>query len=89
MKNAIWTGDNQDSGVLSTPLSFLRSGYFAWDIASLYFRGGYGYYWSLRSGNTTSSNYLDLRNAYFNPQDNYPRSYGMAVRCVQILHHSH
>ena len=81
--------DNRDSGVLSSPLSFLRSGVFGWRVADLSSRGGGGYYWSLRSANTTYSNYLYFSNTFLNPQDIGNRGYGFAVRCVQILHHSH
>ena len=80
---------SQDPGVLSNPLSFLRSGNFYWGSAGLDYRGSYGNYWSLRSANTTSSNYLYFYNTRLDPQNYYVRGYGFAVRCVQILHHSH
>ena len=90
MKNYYQTSeDDQDSGALSNPLSFLRGGYIYWSRAGLYNRGGAGYYWSLRSANTTYSNYLDFVNTGLNPQNYYNRGMGFAVRCVQILHHSH
>ena len=79
--NTDWTGTNQDPGILSTPLSFLRSGYFGWYGAGLGDRGGNGYYWSLRSYSTTSSNDLGFNNTYLNPQNDYGRGYGFAVRC--------
>ena len=86
MKNE---GEERESGLLSNPLSFLRSGYFAWVSASLGNRGGYGYYWSLRSANTTYSNSLRFSSTLLNPQNSNDRGSGFAVRCVQILHRSH
>ena len=81
---------SRDSGVLSNPLTFLRSGYFYWDDASLGGRGGNGYYWMSRSANTTSSSSSVFGDTYLNPQVNYnDRGVGFPVRCVQILHHSH
>ena len=84
--------DDKDSGVLSRPLSFNRSGVLRWYNASPSLRSDEGDYWSLRTYSTTSSGSL-----YFNhgtglaPQDNSAHGYGFAVRCVttlQILHHS-
>ena len=71
-----------DSGVLSNPLSFLRNGYIYWNDASLYSRGGYGSYWSLRSTNTTYSNFLGFSNTYLNPQSDNLRGYSFAVRSL-------
>ena len=77
MKNE---GDERDSGVLSDPLSFLRSGVFYWSATSLYVRGDSGRYWSLRSANTTGSSGLHFSNTYLGPQDSSSRGYGFAVR---------
>ena len=79
MKNA---SGQQDSGVLSNPLSFLRSGYFYWGNAGLDGRGGGGYYWSLRSSSTTDSGRMFFYDTYLNPQSGYVRSDGYAVRCT-------
>ena len=79
MKNE---GDERDSGVLSNPLSFLRSGSFGWSFAGLSNRGGGGDYWSLRSANTTNSNNLYFSNTYLTPQNYSSRGNGLAVRCV-------
>ena len=94
MKNTGQTEeDNRDSGLLSNPLSFLRSGRFYWNSAGLGSRGIYGDYWSLRSYSTTDSNELYLGNTSLNPYANDHRGFGYAVRCesgpLQILHHSH
>ena len=74
-----------DSGVLSNPLSFLRNGLVDWSYAGVWGRGLNGYYWSLRSANTTSSNYLYFYYAYLGPQHSSNRGQGLAVRCVSIL----
>ena len=81
MKNE---GEERDSGLLSSPLSFLRSGLFYWGLAGLGNRGGVGYYWSLRSANTTVSNNLYFNSTDLFPQSNGHRGYGFAVRCVKI-----
>ena len=81
--------DNQDSGLLSNPLSFLRNGYFYWVNAGLANRGGYGYYWSLRSTTKISSNSLLFYGTRLYLQYGSNRGMGYAVRCIQILHHSH
>ena len=83
MKNNSQTSeDNRDSGLLSSPLSFLRSGYFYWGNAGLNDRGGSGNYWSLRSNSTTNSYYLYFNNTGLNPQYSNNRGNGFAVRCV-------
>ena len=79
MKNS---ENERDSGVLSNPLSFLRSGSFGWSFAGLSNRGGGGDYGSLRSANTTNSNNLYFSNTYLTPQNYSSRGNGLAVRCV-------
>ena len=84
MKNYNQTSeDNQDSGVLSNPLSFIRNGLYYWD-GGLGPRGSYGYYWSLRSVNTTVSNRLFFGNTSLSPQGNDGRGYGFAA-CLSVL----
>ena len=75
-------GASGDAGIRSNPLSFSPNGDFAWGHASLYYRGGYGTYWSLRSNSDIGSNFLEFYNTGLNPQYSYARGYGMAVRCV-------
>ena len=90
MKNSGQTQeDNRDSGVISSPLSFLRSGDFDYASAGQGNRSAAGLYWSLRSDNTTASNFLGFVNTFLNPQNSNSRGFAFAVRCVQILHHSH
>ena len=76
------TEDNRDSGVLSNPLSFLRSGFFYWLDSTLGVHGSQGLYWSLRSGTTELSNGLYFHGTHLDPQSFGPHGYGMAVRCV-------
>ena len=72
--------NNRDSGVLSNPLSFVRSGYFYWGDAGPRVRGGDGGYWSLRSARTIYSNYLYFYNTSLDPQYDSYRGLGFAVR---------
>ena len=46
---------SRDFGLLSAPLSYVRSGDYYWGSTELNNRGSNGYYWSLRSYNTTIS----------------------------------
>ena len=82
--NSQTSEDNRDSGLLSSPLSFLRSGLFYWSVAGLNSRGGSGdgYYWFLRSYSTTFSSNLYFHNTNLNPQSSNYRGNGFAVRCV-------
>ena len=90
MKNDTQITENDiDAGALSNPLSFLRSGRFVWRDADLYYRGGSSAFWTLRSVGTTNSNYFFTSKDYLDPLYSLQRGAGMAVRCVQILHHSH
>ena len=77
--------NERDAGVLSNPLSFLRSGRFYWGDASLGDRGGYGNYWFLRSTNTAGSNDLYFNSTSLNPQDGSYHAYGFAVRCESYM----
>ena len=79
MKNE---GESRDSGILSSPLSFLRSGYVNWIDAGVGRQGYNGDYWSLRSGNTIVSYDIYFNNTYMNSQDYSNHGLGFAVRCV-------
>ena len=81
MKNE---GEARDSGVLSNPLSFLRSGRFNWDSTHLDNRNDYGFYWTLRSSDTVTANDLDLRDDFLFAQFGIQLGNGLAVRCVKI-----
>ena len=82
MKNTTQTpeADNKDSGLLSNPLSSLRSGFFRLNNAGLADRGNLGYYWSLRSVNTTNSNGLLFGTASLYPLVNDIHGNGYAMR---------
>ena len=75
---------SRDSGVLSSPLSFLRSGHFYLVGTGLDARGGSGNYWSLRSGSTTGSNNLYFVSTALDPQGNDSRGFGFAVHLFSI-----
>ena len=76
------SGSTRDYGLLSAPLSYVRSGYYYWNSTGLNNRGSLGYYWSLRSSNTTYSDYLSFNSSYLGPQNSSNRGNGFAVRCV-------
>ena len=76
------SGSSRDYGLLSAPLSYVRSGVYYWYSTGLSNRGSNGYYWSLRSYNTTSSNNLLFYSSNLSPQYYGSRGYGFAVRCV-------
>ena len=83
MKNTGQTAeDNMDSGVLSSPLSFLRSGDLVWNSAGSSNRNASGHFWLPRSDNTSGSNYLRFRNTDLGPQNSSYHGYGFAVCCV-------
>ena len=71
---------SRDFGLLSSPLSYVRSGYYDWYSTGLSYRGSYGCYWSLRSANTTASYYLRFNSSYLYPQYGDRRGNGFAVR---------
>ena len=71
----------RDSGVLSNPLSFLRSGDFSWDGANPSYRSSDGNCWSLRSRDTAFTYYMDFFSARLIPQFSHYRGHGLAVRC--------
>ena len=79
MKNE---GEARDSGLLSNPLSFLRSGTLIWNNADLSNRGGRGYCWLSRSASTFGSNYFSFAESSLITSNSYEHGWGFAVRCV-------
>ena len=76
MKNS---ENERDAGVLSNPLSILRSGFYYWPDAGRRDYGVAGYYWSLRSASATYSGNLLFYNTNLAPQNGSTRGYGFAV----------
>ena len=77
------SGSTRDYGLLSAPLSYVRSGYYYWSSTGLSNRGSDGNYWWLRSNNTTTSYSLYFRSSNLGPRYySYSRGNGFAVRCV-------
>ena len=62
----------------------MRSGNYGWGSTELNNRGSNGYYWTLRSNNTTSSSYLNFNSSDLDRRNNYNRGYGFAMRCVSL-----
>ena len=73
---------NVDTPIQAFPLSFLRSGVYAWYSGGLNNRGSGGYYWSAASYSTPSSYYLAFYSSVLSPRLNSNKGYGFAVRCV-------
>ena len=73
---------NVDTPIQAFPLSFLRSGSYAWYSGGLNSRGSGGNYWSAASYSTTNSYYLVFRGSTLGPRGSYDKGYGFAVRCV-------
>ena len=82
MKDGDSTVAIQDTGVLSDPLSFLRSGDFYWSGASLDARGATGNYWTLGSENDRYSIRLWFYGTRLYTIYGTYRGTGFAVRCV-------
>ena len=78
--NGQTTENNRDSGALSDPLSFLRSGNFLWTDAALFNHGSEGLYWSVRSSSTQHSYSLRLSNSDLSFEYGASRGNGFAVR---------
>ncbi|MBR3256854.1 hypothetical protein IKG02_01010 [Candidatus Saccharibacteria bacterium] len=71
-----------DSGILSEPFAFPRSGYYNWNSTGLNSRSSSGYYWSSPTYSTARSRNQAFYSTVFNPQDGGHKGYGFAVRCV-------
>ena len=79
---------SRDFGLLSAPLSYVRSGDYGWGSTGLNVRGSYGYYWTLHSDRTTFSTSLVFYSALLSfPNNNHQRGGGFAVRCVSSFLH--
>ncbi len=85
-------GDNKGRGfavrcvsrspLLSSPLGFVRSGYFNWGSSTLNYRRFNGFYWSAFPNSQTYSRNLVFGASYLYPLDGYGKGNGFAVRCV-------
>ena len=73
---------NADTAVLSFPLSFIRSGFYYWNIGGLNGRTNGGNFWSSYASSVTYSRVLNFYGRYLYPQFGYNKGYGFAVRCV-------
>ena len=71
-----------DSGIISEPFAFIRSGNYSWSSTSLGNRNSVGYYWSLHTYSTMPSRYQYFYSTVFNSEGGGHKGYGFAVRCV-------
>ncbi len=76
------SGSNIDSVVMDVPLSFMRSGSYAWNTGYLNSRRSGGYYWSSRVGSAADSRNLFFNSTAVNPRRSSAKGNGFAVRCV-------
>ena len=77
--------NNLDSGVLSSPLSFVRGGRLNWSIGEITYRDTAGDYWTLHSRADVASSGLDHFDRNLNPTTFIQHGYGNAVRGVAIV----
>ena len=73
-----------DSGILSEPFAFMRSGAYYWSSTGLYDRSSGGFYWSLHTFSASSisgSHGQSFASTGFNPQYGGHKGYGFSVRC--------
>ena len=75
---AVWYG----RGERQSPLAFVYTGYYNYDSGSLLIEGTGGRYWSRTAGSGTGAYGLYFNSSSVNPQYNYYRGYGYALRCV-------
>ncbi len=62
--------------------NFLRTGYYVRSDGYIFGRVTYGYWWSTTAGSATNGRYLGTDPTGVDPQCNYYRGRGFAVRCV-------
>ena len=62
--------------------NFLRTGHFSRSYGYIYDRVTDGGWWSTTAGSATFGHYLRTYPTNVDPQGNYYRGYGFAVRCV-------
>ena len=69
-----------DSGIISEPFAFPRSGGYFWYSTGLNDRNSYGYYWSSYTHSTTYSRGQSFGSTFFLPHDGSYEGYGFMVR---------
>ena len=74
-----------ESGVLSEPFAFLRSGRYYWHAGSLLGRSNYTRSWSSRLDDTGMARHLSSSDTYFYSQDSFYIGTGFPVRWEAIL----
>ena len=65
-----------------SPLGFVYTGHYRYYDGSLRDEGSYGYYWSRTAYSGPVAYPLYFSSSFVNPQGNYDRGYGHALRCV-------
>ena len=60
----------------------MHGGYYLYSGGTLNNQSSYGFYWSRRLTSAARGYYLGLNSGLVNPQANYDRGYGYALRCL-------
>ena len=77
---------SRDYGLLSAPLSYVRSGHYSWLTTNLNYRGSRARYWISRSHTNSESFYLTFYSTNLDPKPFDNRGYGYATRCVSKVY---
>ena len=80
---------DNDAGIQSAPLSFLRGGDFGWSSGNLYNRCSDGYYWESRVYSSSHGYSLYFYSTSLNPQYYNTKGYGRSLRCIVRIPPSH
>ena len=78
-------GDNRDSGIQDTPLSFLRGGLYQYENGDLPVRGERGHYLESKASNSIYAFFLYFRSITLDPRSIYSfrrKGDGYSIRCV-------
>ena len=73
---------SNDFSIQSSPLSFVRGGWYSYSNGSLGEVGSGGLYWEGEVLNTTNAQYLSFWSTGLNPQRDSSKGHGWSIRCV-------
>jgi len=71
------------SDTMKTYLKMPMSGFRSYSSAGVSYQGTYGLYWSANAYNTNNAYLLSFNSSTLNPQDWYPRAFGLSLRCFK------
>ena len=76
--------DNADSGLLSEPFGYLRTGDYTYYSGRMNSMGRQGNVWSLLSLNTENARYINFLETNFRVQSTRAKGLGFAIRCLLL-----